>query len=46
MAGIVEDNTEVSQYVEALFKKGVTVDHLRKLSEMPAIKIKSLLMML
>jgi len=46
MAGVVEDNTEVSQYVEALFKKGVTVDHLRKLSEMPAIKIKSLLMML
>jgi hypothetical protein len=46
MAGVVEENTEVSQYVETLFKKGVTVDHLRKLSEMPAVKIKSLLMML
>lgn len=34
------------QYVEILMKKGVTLEHLRKLAEMPGIKIKTLLSML
>lgn len=46
MAGVVDENPEVNELVEKLFSKGVTVDHLRKLSEMPAVKIKSLLLML
>jgi hypothetical protein len=46
MAGIVDENPEINELVEKLFSKGVTVEHLRKLSEMPAVKIKSLLLML
>lgn len=46
MAGVIDENPEVNELVEKLFSKGVTVDHLRKLSEMPAVKIKSLLLML
>lgn len=34
------------QYVDVLMKKGVTLEHLRKLAEMPGIKIKALLAML
>lgn len=45
MAG-VSDDAELSKYVEQLLAKGVTVEHLKKLSEMSDIKIKSLLMML
>jgi hypothetical protein len=45
MAG-VEDQPELNALVQQLLSKGVTVEHLRKLAEMPTIKIKSLLMML
>lgn len=45
MAG-VSDDAELAKYVEQLLAKGVTVEHLKKLSEMSDIKIKSLLMML
>jgi hypothetical protein len=45
MAGVADD-AELMQYVEKLISKGVTVEHLKKLSELPALKIKSLLMML
>lgn len=41
----VEHNT-ADEYVQMLFKKGVTLDHLRKLAEMPEAKIKMLLTML
>lgn len=48
LAGISDDQHKgaVYQYVEILLNKGVTVDHLRKLAEMPGIKIKTLLNML
>lgn len=49
MAGIEAGETlapEVVALVNKLMSKGVTVDHLQKLADMPAIKIKSLLMML
>lgn len=45
MAG-VNDDAELMQYIEQLMAKGVTVEHLKKLSEMPSLKIKSLLAML
>lgn len=46
LAGIVDENSEVNELVEKLFSKGLTIDHLRKLADMPALKIKSLLLML
>jgi hypothetical protein len=42
LAGV--DN--VDEYLQILYKKGLTPDHLRKLSEMPESKIKMLLTML
>jgi hypothetical protein len=44
LAGVNEGNAD--QYVQMLFSKGVTLDHLRKLAEMPEAKIKMLLTML
>jgi len=38
--------TDADIYIQMLFKKGVTLDHLRKLAEMPETKIKMLLTML
>jgi len=48
LAGVPDDNDKAAAlgYVEILMAKGVTVDHLRKLAEMPGIKIKTLLSML
>lgn len=46
VAGIPDDNTEVLNIVNSLMNKGVTVDHLKKLDEMNAMKLKSLLLML
>lgn len=46
VAGIPADNTEVLNIVNSLMDKGVTVEHLRKLDEMNAMKLKSLLLML
>lgn len=50
LAGIPDDDSTnkaaALQYVDVLMKKGVTLDHLRKLAEMPGIKIKALLAML
>lgn len=40
------DLHKAEYYVQLLFEKGVTVDHLRKLAEMPQTKIKMLLTML
>jgi hypothetical protein len=45
MAG-VEEQPELNALIQQLLAKGVTVEHLRKLAEMPTIKIKSLLLML
>ena len=44
LAGVDEQNAQ--QYVQMLFDKGVTIEHLRKLAEMPQAKIKMLLTML
>jgi hypothetical protein len=44
LAGVNEGTAD--QYVQMLFNKGVTLDHLRKLAEMPEAKIKMLLTML
>jgi hypothetical protein len=46
VAGIPADNTEVLNIVNSLMNKGVTVEHLKKLDEMNAMKLKSLLLML
>lgn len=47
IAGINELNEdEVLQIVNSLMNKGVTIDHLRKLDEMPQGKLSSLLLML
>lgn len=47
IAGINELNEdEVFQIVNSLMDKGVTIDHLRKLDEMPKAKLSSLLLML
>ena len=50
LAGIPDEDdanrAAALQYVDVLMKKGVTLDHLRKLAEMPGIKIKTLLSML
>ena len=46
LAGVPEDKTAVYQYIEILLQKGVTIEHLQKLSQMPSAKIKGLLMML
>ena len=46
VAGIPEDNTEILNIVNSLMEKGVTIEHLRKLDEMNAMKLKSLLIML
>lgn len=46
LAGVPEDKTAIYQYIEILLQKGVTIDHLQKLSQMPSAKIKGLLMML
>lgn len=49
LAGIpneAADKAAAFQYVEILMQKGVTIEHLKKLSEMPGIKIKTLLAML
>jgi hypothetical protein len=47
IAGINELNEdEVFQIVNSLMNKGVTIDHLRKLDEMPQAKLSSLLLML
>jgi hypothetical protein len=47
IAGINELNEdEVIQIVNSLMNKGVTIDHLRKLDEMPQGKLSSLLLML
>ena len=44
LAGVEEQTAQ--QYVQMLFDKGVTIEHLRKLAEMPQAKIKMLLTML
>lgn len=44
LAGVNEETAD--EYVQMLFKKGVTLEHLRKLAEMPEAKIKMLLTML
>ena len=44
LAGVEEQTAQ--QYVQMLFNKGVTIEHLRKLAEMPQAKIKILLTML
>lgn len=41
-----EDNNEAIELLNVLMSKGVTVDHLRKLSEMSSAKLNSLLLML
>ena len=47
IAGINELNEdEVLQIVSSLMDKGVTIDHLRKLDQMPQAKLSSLLLML
>lgn len=47
IAGINELNEdEVIQIVSSLMDKGVTIDHLRKLDQMPQAKLSSLLLML
>jgi hypothetical protein len=46
LAGVPDDKTAVYQYIEILLQKGVTIEHLQKLSQMPSAKIKGLLMML
>lgn len=48
LAGISEQEKGeiLSQTLEKIFSKGVTLEHLVKISEMPEIKIKALLMML
>jgi len=49
LAGVPDDGADKAvalQYVDILMKKGVTLEHLRKLAEMPGIKIKTLLSML
>ena len=43
LAGTSED---IDECVQMLFKKGVTIEHLRKLAEMPTAKIQMLLTML
>lgn len=43
MAGIVDENPQINALVEELFKKGVTVEHLQKIADMPDFKIKMLL---
>jgi hypothetical protein len=43
LAGI---ETEIESYINTLFSKGVTADHLKKLSEMPKEKISMLIQML
>lgn len=45
MAGVADD-AELAALIEQLMAKGVTVEHLKKLAEMPTVKIKSLLLML
>lgn len=45
MAG-TDDDAEIMELVQRLFANGVTIEHLRKLSEMPKLKIQSLLFML
>ena len=45
MAG-VGDSPELEALIKQLFDKGVTVEHLRKLADMPKMKIQSLLLML
>lgn len=42
----VDENAELQNLINTLFQKGVTIEHLRKLAAMPAIKIKTLLNML
>ena len=44
LAGVTEGTPD--QYVQMLFSKGVTLEHLRKLAEMPQAKIQMLLTML
>lgn len=47
LAGIeVDEKSAIYQYVEILLNKGVTAEHLQKLSQMPSSKIKMLLSML
>ena len=46
LAGIEDSKASAYQYVEILLAKGVTIEHLQKLAEMPKAKIKTLLMML
>ena len=46
LAGIDDNKASAYQYVEILLAKGVTIEHLQKLAEMPKAKIKTLLMML
>lgn len=48
LAGVPDENERAAcyQYVEILLQKGVKPEHLKKLAEMPAVKIKSLLLML
>lgn len=42
----MEPNEEIAMLIGKLFEKGVTIEHLRKLAELPKLKIQSLLMML
>ena len=46
LSGIETDESEVNEIVNVLFSKGVKIEHLRKLSEMPESKIQMLLTML
>lgn len=41
-----EQQKALQDAINTLFSKGVTVEHIQKLADMPAVKIKSLLMML
>ena len=46
LSGVDVNENEVMQIVNTLFSKGVEIEHLRKLSEMPTSKIKMLISML
>ena len=46
ISGIIDENSDLENTIKILFNKGVTIEHLKKLSEMPESKIKMLLTML
>ena len=46
LSGVTTDESELEEIISVLFSKGVKIEHLKKLSEMPESKIQMLLTML